>query len=298
MSNAPWRSPQELRLIAEIRDARFTSGVRCVRCGSPRVCRWGGFSGRQRYRCAACRRTFSDLTGTPAAYLKRLPLLPSYRECLAASLSVRTSARMAGVHPSTSFRWRHRLLAANRLITMGTMCGLVELEEGFVRCTDGGHLMELPIGHRRSRMNPAWVRSWLMVARDRRGRAAIAFSGFSRPGRALWAVMLDTYVDADSIVLTRAPRLSPQGGAARENALPILSCRQKWRGRSPDPLAHLGHASALLDRFRSWLRRFRGVKSIYLDNYIMWHGLIDRARTSERRIEQLLYWPCAPPSSM
>src|SRR5688572_33176449 len=104
-------------VITNLRRARFTSGLSCPRCGGKEVQRWGSFSGRRRYRCKSCSRTFSDLTGTPASNLKKVGLLRSYAEQLAKSRTIRATAKVVGISPSTAFRWRHRLLgglATNR----------------------------------------------------------------------------------------------------------------------------------------------------------------------------------------
>src|SRR5690606_38467776 len=124
------------KLIRAIRDARFGSELKCPRCQSVSVCRWGRFAGRQRYRCGTCRRTFSDLTGTPVAWSKCLGSLPAYRDCMRGSASLRASARSVGVHLTTSFRWRHRLLdgACNEEIVR--LCGFVETGTARVICTD------------------------------------------------------------------------------------------------------------------------------------------------------------------
>ena len=58
---------QCLRLIEEAAGNRS-----CPDCGSNRCHRCGHANGVQRYRCAACRRSFNALTGTPLARL-RLP---------------------------------------------------------------------------------------------------------------------------------------------------------------------------------------------------------------------------------
>jgi hypothetical protein len=73
-------SPEPLALLLErVRSARFSRGPACPRCRGRWIQRWGQFAGRQRYRCRGCRRTFSDLTGTPAAYVKKLGLVATIR---------------------------------------------------------------------------------------------------------------------------------------------------------------------------------------------------------------------------
>src|SRR5665213_1057354 len=43
----------------------------CPHCGRSGVHRWGSASGKPRYRCTSCRKTFNPVTGTPLAGLHR-----------------------------------------------------------------------------------------------------------------------------------------------------------------------------------------------------------------------------------
>ncbi|WP_390853998.1 IS1/IS1595 family N-terminal zinc-binding domain-containing protein [Alicyclobacillus hesperidum] len=43
----------------------------CPRCQNKSTIRHGKVDDRQRYLCKSCRGTFSDLTGTPLAYVKK-----------------------------------------------------------------------------------------------------------------------------------------------------------------------------------------------------------------------------------
>ena len=114
-------------ILDRIRDARFATGVRCARCDAPRVARWGSFAGRQRYRCGECKRTFSDLTGTPAAHIKKLHLWSDYARCIAEGVSVRSAARRLHVAVSTAFRWRHRILDELWVRDNEALSGIVEI---------------------------------------------------------------------------------------------------------------------------------------------------------------------------
>src|SRR5690606_40116679 len=83
----------------------------------------------QRYRCKTCRRTFSDLTGTPLAYSKLAGLWGEYARCMVEGLSVRKAARRLGINKDTAFRWRHRILAVLENATAPAPRGIVELHE-------------------------------------------------------------------------------------------------------------------------------------------------------------------------
>src|SRR6266511_46674 len=67
---------------AVLRKARWLDGIVCPRCGKRRVTTHSRSSGTpwRRYLCLGCRRTFTDLTGTPLARTN-LPLT-TWFQCL------------------------------------------------------------------------------------------------------------------------------------------------------------------------------------------------------------------------
>src|SRR3954469_14644209 len=100
--------PEAVRLL----ERAFAAAPRCPHCGAERLQRWGHASGLRRYRCQACRKTFNALTGTSLARLRKKACWLRYGEALAAGVSLAKAAAHCGVHLTTSFPWRHRLLRA------------------------------------------------------------------------------------------------------------------------------------------------------------------------------------------
>lgn len=60
-------------LGVEIKESRFKKGEVCPHCGSNAIKKNGKVSGKQRYFCKSCRKSFSEFTMSPLAYTK-LPL--------------------------------------------------------------------------------------------------------------------------------------------------------------------------------------------------------------------------------
>lgn len=108
----------------------------CPHCSSAHVIRHGSFrtrSGRPvpRFACRRCGRTFSPATATPLAYLKKPSRWGRLALCIVHQFSVRQTAALTGVHPSTAFRWRHRLLSARHFLPRPALSGLVTCSERF-----------------------------------------------------------------------------------------------------------------------------------------------------------------------
>lgn len=306
-------------LVSGLREARFSNGLRCPHCGDTRVQRWGTFADRQRYRCHGCRRTFSDLTLTPAAYLKKLEKLPAFAGCMAASLSVRRTAVRIGVHPQTAFRWRHRLLswlAANDPSVVG---GWVELHsQVFAHSRKGERHLDRPARHRGLRPGEIFVHRTVRVVAgcDRIGHVISVQlppsirQGPRIPSARVLAKALSGQILEGSRLITRERifaafvRATPRDGIRHRAADSVIH-----PDRPPPPLgrrrvdrdsrshvrslAHVRTAAAYLRRMRDWLVGFRGVATRYLPNYLVWHRHLDA--TFRRRFEALaLRWPDTP----
>jgi len=108
----PLTDVEKADLFAQVRAIRLaeTSGA-CPHCRERKgIQRWGTFSGRQRYRCVPCGRTFSDLTGTLLAGSKRPDAWMAFIHEFHQARPLRDTARRIGVHRETVFRWRHAIL--------------------------------------------------------------------------------------------------------------------------------------------------------------------------------------------
>jgi len=86
----------------------------CPRCATPGAHRWGAFSGRQRWRCLGCKRTFSTFTGSVLFRIRRLDAWDHFAHHLWGTQSLRQAALTLGINKDTALKWRLRLLDALR----------------------------------------------------------------------------------------------------------------------------------------------------------------------------------------
>jgi transposase-like protein len=248
----------------------------CPRCGHHRTQRWGRFSGRQRYRCTSCRRTFSTFTGTPIARSRRAHTWIPYLRAMAGRAPLRQAAARAGISVATSFRRRHRLLhwVASRNGAAGPIRGRVHIGE-----------IRIPESFKGSRDLPRPARRWSRPfgQRLRTGRCAIllhlcrhgtsvddgrstrlVFAGVFDPSPPRWALPL----------LLQREVERPQAHARGSTRFSPFPHRPSKAKRIPSPIARCPIASAHLRlarvRFRSWMSGFRGVATRYLPHYAAW----------------------------
>ncbi len=267
--------------LDRFRTTRFRNGLRCPRCGHRHVHRWGRFQDRQRYRCLGCRRTFSDLTGTPLAYLKHLHLWAPFCRMTPTTPTLRTVSRALGIHVSTSFRWRHRLLAG--LIASESL----ELRGGV--SVDIGWLPHSEKGSRRLIRPPRRVRFegfasetqpvWIAIACDDGKRALACSLGQGNPRAEAVAGAFGGRLRRDATLLARPYRIIL---FRRVAAALRLGLGEQPPGGSRSP-RDVGPEPPRLwfVRFRRWLRPFRGVASRYLDHYLIWFRHIDPAPSGD-----------------
>jgi transposase-like protein len=269
---------------------------RCPGCGNHQVVLWGQFATRhgprQRYRCRRCPRTFSERTGTPLASLKKSHLWGQFCDCVRASMTVRHTARLIGIHRDTAFRWRHRLLAALRSGTYSLpgspatgatiLTSPVLLGEMWFFHSEKG---KRPLGRTpyRNDWTVDWLnapRAWVVLAGESNGFVWSDVVGLQRPMADDLERVLGPALAPGTTLVTRQGPYGPIHAFARRAGLRYRRLDQgpvALRHRGDAPLPDLG---AYMRRLRRWLRRFCGVATRYLPNYLAWHRLVEAEHAS------------------
>lgn len=248
----------------------------CPHCGGSDVVRWGKVSGLPRYRCKACARTFNALTKTPLAKLRMKEKWSSQAEAMIDGVSLAKAARRCDVHYTTAFRWRHRFLAALSGDKPKTLAGIVESDETFILESFKGKRSALPRksrkrGGKSAKRGLSAEQIPVIITRDRYGATTDAV--LPRLNRVSIAAALDG-------VVTPANAFCCDGGGA------IVAFARRAgitahvlpRPGKPDPLApdfHLNNVNAYHGRLKEWLRRFHGVATKNLPNYLGWRRALE-----------------------
>lgn len=123
--NALTASSSTGTVLQEISERKNKSGYHCPDCESEHIVRFGKYSTivdgeevkKQRYRCKACKTTFTDLTNTALYRTRRLNQWIKFVECMIEGYSLRKSAELVGnVTHVTLFYWRHKPLSSLKSI--------------------------------------------------------------------------------------------------------------------------------------------------------------------------------------
>lgn len=248
----------------------------CPHCGGDGVHRWGNANGKVRYRCLSCRKTFNAVTGTPLAGLHHPERWNDQAEALIGGESLARAAKRCDVHPSTAFRWRHRFLAALNLDKPASLSGLVEADETFILESFKGKRTGLPRASRK-RGGKARKRGLsaeqipVIVARDRTG--ATIDGVLPRLDTASMTAALGN-------IIARPAELCCDGGSAitafarrARITFHVLPAPGLPKPEAPD--IHINNVNAYHGRLKEWLRRFHGVATRNLPNYLSWRRTIE-----------------------
>lgn len=260
-------------------EQRFAAAPACGHCGSTAFGAWGTASGFKRYKCKGdgCGRTFNALTGTPLAQLHRRDAWMEYARALVDGVSLRKAGKRAEVCLETSFRWRHRFLAAAKDAQPAKVEGIVEADETFFLTSAKG---SRKLAGRAPRRRGGKARKSglseeqipVLIVRDRHGATLDAklpdlqgetIKSFLRP-----------VVARDALLVSDGAKV--YGSFAREIGIEHRAVIASQGVHVVDGIHHIQNVNAYMSRLKSWMARFNGVSSKYLTSYLGWRRLIER----------------------
>ena len=266
------------------RDALATIGERkvgrlgCAHCGADEIVGWGQSHGLPRYRCKACGRTFNAATGTGMARLRKKDRWLDQAQAMIDGVSLAKAAERCCVHPTTAYRWRHRFLSAPALDKPQTLQGIVEADETFVLESFKGRRSGLfraarKRGGKARHPGPFSDNIPVLVARDRSGATIDA------------VLPEDTAVcitQALASAMSPANVLVCDGGLplrafARRAKIPVRVVPAPGKPLPGEPDIHINNVNAYHSRLKEWMRRFHGVATRNLPNYLGWRRALEAA---------------------
>jgi transposase-like protein len=229
--------------------------VSCGHCGSKKYVKNGRYNDLQRYRCKLCGRNFNQLTGTPLAGLRKKGRWLKFSECLSKGYSVRKSATLVGVDKKTSFKWRHRFLKNAYDLKASKLNGISETTTtSFKYSEKGAKVIKNP--HRFGE------EVYVMTSLDRNRFVTTPKIEYLETER-LRNFASQLYA-SDSLYVIDGKELFVK--FAQEEKLNLVNVTKKQKAN----YKHINNALVYNDHLHNWMKRFRGVATKYLDNYLSW----------------------------
>ena len=252
----------------------------CPHCGTPGAISRGKARGLRRYQCKGCKKTFNAATGTPLAGLHRKDKWLAFGTCLADGLTVRGSAEHCGFAVTTAFRWRHRFLTAESQQPR-KLTGIVEADETYVLKSRKG---QRKLGRKARRRGGKASKRGLsdeqvpvLVAADRSGTTVSAV--LPAVNADSLREVIEPVVDEDIVLVSDGHRAYPPCAAAIGVRHEVLNLSSGERVRDA---FHIQTVNNRHSQLKDFLRRYRGVATKYLDNYLRWFQRLELESASPR----------------
>lgn len=247
----------------------YINSRECPHCGSHHVVSKGNYKDRKRYQCRDCEKSYNDLTKTPFSGIHNLDKFKKYLNSMINGDSVRKAAEIVNVSTTTSFYWRHKILNGFNKLPSPKMRNVKEIEE-----------LEIPYSHKGQRNNPPIKQMRSKVSAifmcDRTGKLdsdSIAFC--DRNKNPIFKRIRAISNPHNDIICS--PKLA--------NIMDSFSCNIKTTTTTySSPI--LIHQT--IKTWETWMRRFHGVATKYLTNYLHWFDYLDNTLFNPYRIEKLV----------
>ena len=290
---------QNLYEIAEeIREKRFQKGLVCPHCESDQVVRFGKDNGQQRYRCKSCKRTFTDFTGTPLGKLQKKEEFFHSLTCMLDGDVLSKTAEKVGISVPTAFSWRHKVLDALRSAEEDELSGIIEVDDTyFLYSEKGNRNLDRPPRRRGGKAKKRGISKeqvCVVVGCDRNGRAVSDVACHGRPTAEDVDQVLRINTDQKAILCTdkhTALKRFANLKQIKHQELNISKGRRTIKG-----IYHIQNVNSYHSRLKNWMRRFKGVATKYLSNYLHWFDFVDRIGKNikqEVATKELLFMACS-----
>lgn len=255
---------EERKRVAFLLDVN-PSDVSCPHCPSHNVKRWGVVNDLQRYRCNGCKTTFNAFTKTPLARLRRKGRWYLYAFCMTEGKTLQKSADFCGVHLTTAFRWRHRFLNISGRWNPARLTGIVEADSVALSWSYKGQ------SRKKAKLKRHPKNAFIISGRDRHNqtlhRVWRHYSLYSLKYTYNKNVAKDALLCTDNLkeYKTLSSLIKVRHGVIDRGKGVFFN----------KEIVHLENIMSYHVGFLLWMKRFYGVASSYLKNYLAWYRMLD-----------------------
>lgn len=234
----------------------YINSRECPHCGSHKVVSKGDYKDRKRYQCQECGKSYNDLTKTPFSGIHDLDKIKKYLICLISGDSIRKAAEHVEISVTTSFSWRHKLLNGLSRLPSPKMKNVKEMLE-----------LEIPYSHKGQRSK--------LSTRQRHSKVSAVFV-CDRTGK----------LDSDSITYSQRdtnPIFKRISEISNEHT--DIICSPKFANiikpfemnikSTYSPYSQPNLINQTVTIWQAWMKRFHGVATKYLSNYLHWFDYLD-----------------------
>jgi len=242
----------------------------CPHCDSHALNRWGMTrQGIQRFKCKSCEKTFNALADSPLYRMRKPQKWIEYTKLMWDGVSLRKAAKALNITLRTSFRWRHTFIKAPACANPSELMGIIEADETFLpESSKGKRKIERKSRKRgggRIKLVP------IFIALDRTG--AISHRVLERNTKENLQAQLKPLLSSGSVLCTDG-NLSYKG-IAKELDIDHKRLIGIENIRVIDSVYHIQTLNNYMKRFKGWIKRFNGIGTDYIENYLSWFRFME-----------------------
>ena len=260
---------------------RFHEGVCCPHCGLVDVKKNGKTkTGHQRFQCKGCGKSFTYATRTIFHGVK-LPLdtYLRYVHCMMHGMTVRATAYECRISKNAAFFLRHKILdALQEMQSKLKLDGIVEADETFFRISfKGNHsrsqFFSMPRephmrGERSKKRGISLEKVCVPCAVNRDGKSIAQIANWGRASVRSISSVFGGRISPDAVLCT--DKHNAYVGFAEREGINLLQLKSTQRVSGTLGIQHInGYHSQL----KTFMERFHGVATKYLNNYLVGHNL-------------------------
>ena len=209
-------------------------------------------------------------------------------------LTIRKSAKKCEITVSTAFIWRHKVLdALQEMQSEVKLDGIVETDETFFALSfKGNHEKSIKFvmprkAHKRGKQVHLRGLSREQVcvpcSVNGNGLSVARISNLGKVGTKDLEFAFRNQNTEDSVVCCDGATAYKK--YAQNHKLDLIQLKS---GKSKIGNFHVQHINAYHSVLKNWIRRFNGVSTKYLNNYLVWHNFVNYAKESYTEKKNIL----------
>jgi transposase-like protein len=265
--------------------------VGCPHCASHRFYRYGKDKRSQRFKCNACKRTFTEHTGTWVTGIHKKDLINGYLELMYQEKSLDKIKVALNINKKTAFDWRHKILSSLEEVQKDNFNGIVESDETFFLHSDKGRKglerLSRKRGEKASARGISKDQVAVIVTADRKGAMDMKVATLGRISKSDIEHAIGNRIEKDSILC--ADGHVSYKGFAKDNHLSLVVLRADLKQHVKHGIYHIQNVNSLHNRMKKWIdSTFWGVSTKYLQNYLNWYRIQQTFKNSLCPTEDLV----------
>ncbi len=256
-------------------EKRFKNGLYCPRCGCvENIVKYGFKNGHQRFKCKNCHRVFNEVTNSVFMCSKKsFDIWEKYIECMINEFPIRKSAKICNISITTAFVWRHKILdVLSKRFDDVKLSGVIEVDETFFPISyKGSRHLSRPARRRGGGTNVRGVskeKVCVSCGIDRNKNVYGVISNLGKITKDKLNKVFGGKIDGNSIICSDGEKSYKDFVKEHEYKHVIIKS-----GRYKNGIYHLNHINAYHNGLKGFIRKFNGVSTKYLNNYIVWNNI-------------------------